>query len=64
MPEIRNGQRDWYIIAIAAATGDVACKVLVGSGRPYDNHYASLFIGPNGTIYAPVWSGLVSLRQA
>ncbi len=62
--EIREGQHDWYISAIAAATGDVAYKVLAGSGRGYDNHYASLFIGPNGTVYVPVWSGIVSLRQA
>jgi hypothetical protein len=26
--------------------------------------YASLFTGPNGTVYVPVCSGIVSLRQA
>jgi len=62
--EIEDKREHWYFSAVDAATGEVAYKALAGTGLAYDNHYASLFIGPNGTVYVPVWSGIAFMRQA
>lgn len=59
-----EGRMDWYVTAAEAATGKVAWEVYAGSGIEFDNRYAGLFVGPDGTVYVPVWSGIVSVRQA
>jgi outer membrane protein assembly factor BamB len=59
--EIEKGEHIWSITAIDAETGEVAFSVQAGTGRIFDNHYASVFIGPNGTLYVPTVLGIVSL---
>lgn len=59
-----HGRRNWFITTIDSETGNVVYKVFAGSGQAYDNHYASLYIGPDGTVYVPLQAGIVSLRQA
>jgi hypothetical protein len=36
---------------------------LAGTGILYNNHYAGLHLGPNGTIYVGVGGGVVALRD-
>lgn len=61
--ELEGGVQRWYISAVDAHTGDVAYKIHCGDGLLFDNHYTSLYIGPNGTLYVPVWSGILSLSE-
>lgn len=60
--EISGGVQSWYISAVDAHSGSVHWKVHCGDGLPFDNHYASLYVGPNGTVYVPVWGGILSLK--
>ena len=34
-----------------------------GSGLPYNNNYAGLALGPNGSAYLGVAGGIVALRD-
>jgi hypothetical protein len=36
--------------------------VQAGTGKVFDNHYASVFISPKGTLYVPTVLGIVSLH--
>jgi hypothetical protein len=60
--EIEKGGHIWSITAIDAETGSVAFSVQAGSGKVFDNHYSSVFISPNGTLYVPTVLGIVSLH--
>jgi len=59
--EIDKEEHIRSITAIDAETGEVAFSVPAGTGGIFDNHYASVFIGPNGTLYVPTVLGIVSL---
>lgn len=61
--ELANGQTHWSVTAVDAHTGQVAWSVPTGPGLDFDNRYAGLFVGPNGTVYVPVWSGIVSVSN-
>jgi hypothetical protein len=62
--EIHDGVQSWYVSAVDSHTGEVAYKIHCGDGLAFDNHYASLYIGPDGTLYVPVWSGILALSEA
>jgi hypothetical protein len=53
----------WYFTAIDFHTGKTVWKRLAGTGILYNNHYAGLHLGPNGTIYVGVGGGVVALRD-
>jgi hypothetical protein len=53
----------WYVTAIDVATGETRFKVLAGTGWNWDNHWAPITIGPDGTLYAGVLNGIMSLRD-
>ncbi|HSQ31972.1 MAG TPA: hypothetical protein VLN49_19075 [Gemmatimonadaceae bacterium] len=53
----------WYFTAIDFRTGETVWKQLAGTGLLYNNHYAGLHLGPNGTIYVGVGGGVVALRD-
>ena len=53
----------WYFTAIDFHTGETVWKRLAGTGILYNNHYAGLHLGPNGTIYVGVGGGVVALRD-
>lgn len=57
----RGETQDWFVTAVDAHTGAVLWEVYAGSGLSFDNHYAGLFVGPDGSVYVPVWSGIVRL---
>jgi hypothetical protein len=57
------GLQPWYWTAISARTGQTAFKVYSGNGLPFNNNYAGLAIGPNGTAYLGVTGGMVALRD-
>ena len=53
----------WYWTAIDYRTGEVVWKVLAGAGAAYNNNYAGLSIGPDGTAYLGVIPGIIALRD-
>ncbi len=53
----------WYFTAIDFATGQTVYKQLAGTGILFNNHYAGLFLGPNGSLYVGVLGGIVSMSD-
>jgi hypothetical protein len=57
------GGQPWFWTAVSARTGETAFKVYAGSGLGFNNNYAGLALGPDGTAYLAVIGGLVALRD-
>lgn len=53
----------WYFTAIDVRTGNVAWKMRTGNGLQWNNHYASMYLGPDGAAYAPVMQGLIRIED-
>ncbi|OLT31499.1 hypothetical protein BJF79_37010 [Actinomadura sp. CNU-125] len=53
----------WYLTAIDVHTGRTAYKVLTGTGKWFDNNWAPVTIGPDGTAFVGVIGGLVAVRD-
>lgn len=51
----------WYVTAIDIRTGKTAWSKLTGTGIQWNNHYASFYLGPDGTAYIATLVGLVRL---
>jgi outer membrane protein assembly factor BamB len=56
-------QQPYFWTAIDARTGATAWKVYAGSGLGFNNNYAGLALGRDGTAYLGVTSGIVALRD-
>jgi hypothetical protein len=60
----RNDDTDaWYFTAIDWRSGRTVYRRLAGTGFGYNNHYAPVTIGPDGTAYIGVLGGMVALRD-
>ena len=53
----------WYLTAIDFRSGRTVYKRLAGTGLGFNNNYAPVTIGPDGTAYVGVLGGLVALRD-
>jgi hypothetical protein len=53
----------WYLTAIDFRTGETVYKQLAGLGLGFNNNYAPISIGPDGTAYVGALDGLVALRD-
>ncbi len=53
----------WYLTAVDFRTGRTAYKVLAGTGKWFDNDWAPITLGPDGTAYVGVVGGLVAIRD-
>ena len=53
----------YFWTAIDARTGRTAWKVYAGSGLGFNNNYAGLALGPDGTAYLGVTGGIIALRD-
>ncbi len=53
----------WYLTAIDYRSGRTVYKRLAGTGLGFNNNYAPVTIGPDGTAYVGVLGGLVALRD-
>lgn len=53
----------WSFVGIDAETGKTAFKKTAGSGPLYNNNYAGLALGPDGSAYLGTFSGIAALRQ-
>jgi hypothetical protein len=53
----------WYLTAVSFHTGRTVWRRLVGTGFFFNNNYAGLAIGPNGTAYLGVLGGTISVED-
>ncbi len=58
-----DGISPWYFTAIDFRTGEVAWSQLAGTGQLYNNHYAPVYLGPDGTLYSGVLGGIVAMKD-
>lgn len=61
--EAPAGEQPYFWTAVSARTGRTAFKVYAGSGLGFNNNYAGIALGPDGTAYLGVTAGLVALRD-
>jgi hypothetical protein len=59
-----DGKDAWYLTALDFRSGRTVYKRLGGEGLGYNNNYAPVTIGPDGTAYVGVLGGLVALADA
>ena len=52
----------WYFTAVDATTGEVMWRRLAGTGPMVNNHYAAIYVGPDGGLYVGATGGIVALR--
>jgi hypothetical protein len=53
----------WYLTAVDFRTGKTAWKRNTGTGIGFNNNYAPVTIGPDGTAYVGVIGGIVAVRD-
>jgi hypothetical protein len=53
----------WYFTAIDVRTGRTQWLQRTGNGVQWNNHYASVYLGPDGAAYMPTLAGLVRFRD-
>ncbi len=53
----------WYVTAIDIRTGRTAWSRLIGTGIQWNNHYAAIYLGPDGALYVATLVGLVRLAD-
>jgi len=53
----------YYLTAVDFRTGETVYGVLTGTGLGYDNHWAAITIGPDGTAYVGTLRGLLAVRD-
>ena len=63
-PNQPNGGDGWYLTAIDFRSGRTMFRRLTGEGLGFNNNYAPVTIGPDGTAYVGTLGGLVAVRDA
>lgn len=62
-PEVSAGGDPWYLTTIDFRSGETRFSVLVGDGLGFNNNYAPVTLGPDGTAYVGVLGGLVRIGE-
>ncbi len=60
-PELPSGIDAFYFTALDAGTGEVLWERLGGTGSLANNHYAALYVGPDGSLYVGTVGGVIAL---
>lgn len=63
-PKAGNTFDAWYLTAIDIRTGKTVWSRLTGTGIQWNNHYAAIYLGPEGTAYIATLAGLVRIKDA
>jgi hypothetical protein len=58
-----DGKDAWYFTALDFRSGRTVFKRLAGEGLGFNNNYAPVTLGPDGTAYVGVLGGLVALSD-
>lgn len=53
----------WYFTAIDIETGETVWSRLTGKGITYNNHYAAIYLGPDGAAYIATLTGMVRITD-
>jgi hypothetical protein len=53
----------WYFTAIDVRTGATRWTQRTGNGIQWNNHYASVYLGPDGAAYLPTLAGLIRFQD-
>lgn len=53
----------WYFTAIDVRTGATRWKQRTGNGIQWNNHYAAIYLGPDGAAYMPTLAGLIRFKD-
>ena len=53
----------WYFTAIDIRTGETVWSRLTGTGIQWNNHYAAIYLGPDGAAYVATLAGLVRITD-
>jgi hypothetical protein len=53
----------WYFTAFDVRTGATKWKQRTGNGIQWNNHYAAIYLGPDGAAYMPALTGLIRLKD-
>lgn len=62
-PPRDDGIDAWYLTAIDIRTGKTVWSRLTGTGTQWNNHYAAIYLGPDGTAYVATLTGLVRVAD-
>lgn len=54
----------WYLTALDARSGHRVWSTLTGTGLGFNNNYAPITLGPDGTAYVGVLGGLIAVRDS
>jgi hypothetical protein len=60
-PQRSDGLDAWYLTALDFRTGRTVYRRLAGTGFGFNNNYAPVTLGPDGTAYVGVLGGVVAL---
>ena len=63
-PPNDDGADPWYFTAIDFRTGETVFKKLTGTGIGYNNNYAPVTLGPDGSAYIGALGGLIRVTDA
>jgi hypothetical protein len=55
---------EWYFTAIDIRTGRTVFSRLTGTGPGYNNHYAAIYLGPDGSAYIATLLGMIRIKDA
>jgi len=58
-----DGVPTWYFMALDAHTGKTQFKIRTGAGLNFDNNWAPISLGADGTAYIGTISGIMSLQD-
>ncbi|MCW2751745.1 MAG: hypothetical protein JWR83_2855 [Aeromicrobium sp.] len=59
-----NAVDPWYFTAIDIRTGKTVWSRLTGTGIQWNNHYAAIYLGPDGAAYIATLAGLIRIEDA
>ncbi len=62
-PDPAGTSDPWYWTTLDFRTGRLVYKVFSGTGTSYNNNYAGIILGPDGTAYLGAIGGPVALRD-
>jgi hypothetical protein len=54
----------WYLTAIDMRTGRTAFSKLTGTGPAFNNHYAAIYLGRDGSAYIATLAGMIRVKDS
>jgi hypothetical protein len=61
---VAPGIDEWRLTVVDWRTGRTISEITTGRGVPYDNAWAPITLGPNGSAYISCFGGLIAVRDS